>query len=486
MSVPIRYLLKFLSAAEILMALWPPVTWIYGPLLGSATNAFFAFFQPGISLEVGEKTYFVCNLWPETVRSELKSFGSIYLNALVVIALFAGLPGRLRGRLKALGTALLALFATHVLCIYLLSHFAVWNALQSMNQTLQIKHGSFLPLSERIATALFHQKAMLCSKIMVLWGNFGWEGLPFLAGALFYIRSRGLLGEKSPGAERVSRPSFKRKRMRSALKKPTFPLRTGSPSPPASRLGSRAIRRNTLYSILIMLAFTSAAAQAQQVMETTPAQGISGENNVLPGNEIQIYVLHIEDTVNDVRSAQLGGTPPGSFGITVTISDVSGGGSGLAATDFIGLNLYRSDDATLDAGDTLMKTVAVSIVAATLIDMQGVAGGEKAIPDPGDVPPSIYFFVTADVSAGATPGHRFRLGAALDHADIRETGGGMPSSYGVGSAIAASDANVVIIISAGAGPPEVPRTIPLMPPYLYLVLAIITMAYGIFSLKVRH
>ena len=486
MSVPLRYLLKFLSASAILMALWPPVTWIYGPLLGSATNAFFAFFQPGISLEVGEKTYFVCNLWPDTVRSELKSFGTIYLNALVVIALFAGLPGKLKGRLKALGTALIALFGTHVLCIYLLSHFAVWNALQSMNQTLQIQGGSFLPLSDRIATALFHQKAMLCSKIMVLWGNFGWEGFPFLAGALFYIRSRGLL--QSPGAERVSRPPFKRERVRNALKKPTSPRRTGSPSPPASRPASRAIRRNVMYSVLIMLPFTSVTAQAQiQVFEVTPAQGISGENNVLPGNEIQIYVLHIEDTVNDVRSARLGDNPPGSFGITVTISDVSGGGSGLAASDLIGLNLYRSDDATLDAGDTFMKTVAASIVAATLIDMQGVAGGDRDIPDPGDVPSSIYFFVTADVSAGATPGHRFRLAAALDHADIRESGGGPPSSYGVGSPIAASDANVVIIVAAGGGgPPEVPRTIPLMPPYLYVVLAIIIMGYGIFSLKARH
>jgi hypothetical protein len=182
------FLLKFALSLALLLALWPPFTWVYGPLLGTAANALFAVVRPVVSVEVGDRVCLVYHLWPETLRCEVRDFGAIYLNALVVTAVFAALPGGLRGRRRALGAGLLALFASHLLCLYLLSYVTIWNSLSGAAPSLR--------LLSRANAAAPHHAALVCGKGYALWGAFGWEGLPFLAGTLAFLKGRGLLRAK--------------------------------------------------------------------------------------------------------------------------------------------------------------------------------------------------------------------------------------------------------------------------------------------------
>ncbi|GEM_PF-6837974 len=193
------FLLKFALSLALLLALWPPFTWVYGPLLGSAANVFFAFLQPCVSVEVGDGVCLVYHLWPEALRCEVRDFGAISLNVLVTMAVFAALPGGLRGRRRALGAALLALFASHLLCLYLLSYVTIWNSLSGAAPSPR--------LLSRVNAAAPHHAALVCGKVYVLWGAFGWEGLPFLAGTLAFLKGRGLLRAKrrSPSARPQSR-----------------------------------------------------------------------------------------------------------------------------------------------------------------------------------------------------------------------------------------------------------------------------------------
>lgn len=222
-------------------------------------------------------------------------------------------------------------------------------------------------------------------------------------------------------------------------------------------------------------------ARAQEVIEVTPAQGLTGVTNTTAGTEVQVYAVQLRDNVANVRTAQLGPTP-GANGITLTLSDLTAP-TGLAAGDFTELRLYRSTDAVFDGGDTFMKAASpVGIGATTLLDVSGVAPATlKDIPDVGAVPNSVYFIITAVVSAGATVGHAFRVGAAANHINIHESGGGAPSNYSMGSAITAADANRVVIVSATSAS----GSIPVMPPALYGLLALCVLGYGIYSLKRR-
>lgn len=64
---------------------------------------------------------------------------------------------------------------------------------------------------------------------------------------------------------------------------------------------------------------------------------------------------------------------------------------------------------------------------------------------------SIFFLITADIAAGATTGGAFRFAAAGLHIDMRDFGGAGPTVYTIGTAIAANDANYIIISAAAAG-----------------------------------
>lgn len=241
------------------------------------------------------------------------------------------------------------------------------------------------------------------------------------------------------------------------------------------------MKRGIVCIALFLFALCPGVARAQQVIEVTPAQGLTGITNVLPGAEVQIYVVQLLDNVADVRSAELGPVP-GAKGITVTLSDLTVP-SGLVAGDFTSLSLYRSADAVFDGGDTFMKSVAPGIGVSTLIDVSGVPGPDRDIPETPAA--SIYFIVTAVIAPGAGPGHAFKLGAAVNHIDIRESGGGPATSYSMGSAIVANDLNRVVIMSVV--PPSLsafpPRPIPVMPPALYGLLALCLLGYGMYSLR---
>lgn len=194
----------------------------------------------------------------------------------------------------------------------------------------------------------------------------------------------------------------------------------------------------------------STAVFAQQGVEVSIA-GITGANTVNSGAEVLIYGVQVRDTVNDARVARMGGVPVIGEGILITISDLTVA-TGVAAADFTGLNLYRSTDAIFDGGDIFLKAVAPVVIGAiTVVDFQGVGNPDRTMPDPGDVPDRIFFLITADIAAGATVGHTFRLGAAINHIDVRDSGGGPPTSYNIGSAIVAADADHVVIQAAGGG-----------------------------------
>lgn len=215
------FLLKFALSLALLLALWPPFSWVYGPLLGAAANALFALVRPLVSVEVGDRVYFVYHLWPETLRCEVRDFGAVSLNVLVMTSVFAALPGGLRGRPKALGAALLALFASHLLCLYLLSYVTIWNSLSGAAPSLR--------LLSRVAAAAPHHTALVYGKVYALWGAFGWEGLPFLAGALAFLKGSGLLRAKG-------RPASARPRPRRTPSPPARAQRGGrSPARPLER-----------------------------------------------------------------------------------------------------------------------------------------------------------------------------------------------------------------------------------------------------------
>jgi hypothetical protein len=183
------FLLKFALASALLLALWPPLSWVYGPLLGAAANALFSLVRPVVSIEVGDQTFLIHHLWPNVTRYAVRDFSVVYLNALVLLAVFAALPGGVRGHRKSLGVAFLALSASHLLCLYLLSH-AVLSGSASQHNLL-----------------VSRPAALICDKLYALWGAFGWEGLPFLAGALAFGKAQGLFraGRSGPSSPRMRR-----------------------------------------------------------------------------------------------------------------------------------------------------------------------------------------------------------------------------------------------------------------------------------------
>ena len=191
---PARFLFRFALFLALALVLWPPVSWVYGPFLGAVANAFFALLRSGVRAEVGDRACLVYGLWPEVIRCEVLDFGAIYLNALVAAALFAALPGAWRGRLKALGVLLVALFASHLLSLYLLSQVALCNALSGPAPQASLRVLAF-------------------DKLYALWGAYGWEGLPFLAGALAFGKHRGLFRTKGRSARprmRMAQPPLAR------------------------------------------------------------------------------------------------------------------------------------------------------------------------------------------------------------------------------------------------------------------------------------
>ena len=248
----------------------------------------------------------------------------------------------------------------------------------------------------------------------------------------------------------------------------------------------RATRKKFLALILILSILRPGVLHAA-LNELTPATGIpAGLNTVNPGAEIQIYTVQLQDGDAGNPNYNLGWAPAAGTGITLTISDLTAL-TGLIPGDLASLNLYRSADAVLDAGDGAALVAQIPVVVApgtTLIDVGGVPAVSRDITE---TPGSIYFIVSAVISLAATPGHSFKLGAAANHIQYRRSGGGPAANLTIGTAIAASDADLVQIVQAGGALAPVPsRSIPVMPPAIYGLLAVFMAGYGIYSLKRRR
>ena len=215
--------------------------------------------------------------------------------------------------------------------------------------------------------------------------------------------------------------------------------------------------------------------------------GLSDANAVVPVGEILVYSVEVWDNTSDGTTVRIGGVPLVTEGIRFTLTDRLG--SGIAPADFTGLNLYRSTDGALDVGDTFLKTeAAVVIGGAMLIDFTGVGGPPRIVPDVG----SIFFLITADIAAGATIGGAFRFAAAGGHIDMRDTGGGPPTDYLIGTAIAANDANYIIISAASTGPSSSATvgggsdTVKAVPFEHAWLLALLVVAYGVYAIVQRR
>ena len=204
--------------------------------------------------------------------------------------------------------------------------------------------------------------------------------------------------------------------------------------------------RRAFLSSLLFVVFGAVPLYAQDVVESTAAAGLVGVTKIPLGSEVKIYSIGLQDPfplsrVNDLGNLTL------NRGIEITISDLSTP-TGLAASDFTALRLYRSSDAVLDGGDALMLTQpAVNIGAVTSFDVTGLPSGpgtDRRISAP---PAQTFYLITAVISPSAVRGHAFRVGAAANHVGLVESGLPPPvaGDYTMGSAIIASDANHVVI-----------------------------------------
>jgi hypothetical protein len=201
-----------------------------------------------------------------------------------------------------------------------------------------------------------------------------------------------------------------------------------------------------ILAVFGLVALSCVPSLSQQGVEISAA-GIAGINSTAAGAEVLIYAVELQDNAADGRTVRIGVAPLAGSGIQLTISDLTAE-TAVTAADFTGLNLYLSGDAVIDGGDTFLRTeTPVVIGGVTLVDFAGVANANRTIPDVG----TTFFLISADLAPGAVGGHAFRLGVAGLHIEMRDSGGGAPTVYPIGSAIAANDANQILISAAAGG-----------------------------------
>lgn len=195
-----------------------------------------------------------------------------------------------------------------------------------------------------------------------------------------------------------------------------------------------------------MLLFPASASAISDAAVSGGPTGVVGVNKVEPGDEQQIYHVQLVDNfaANGI-DADLG-LPGVNPGIRIIITDLSFP-TGVRASDFTALRLYRSNDDVLDGGDVLMAStspVQVHPVNYNQLDVTGLPiGGSRRIPTTG-----IYYIISAAISPNATRGRAFRVATPEQNIGIDETGIGfgldglLPDP---GIVIAASDGSSVII-----------------------------------------
>ena len=179
--------------------------------------------------------------------------------------------------------------------------------------------------------------------------------------------------------------------------------------------------------------------------------------------EVLIYSVNIEDISGaPITAVPYLGNLTNNRGIQITISDLSTA-TGLAATDFDELRLYRSTNALLDVADGLPIATALGVnIGAPPIELDvtllpKVPLGARHIP-----PGGIYFLITAKISATATRGHAFTVSVAGLHVGIDEEPPNNIPDYQreAGAGFIADDAHHVVIgaqlaklIAGGVGIP---------------------------------
>jgi hypothetical protein len=207
---------------------------------------------------------------------------------------------------------------------------------------------------------------------------------------------------------------------------------------------SSTSRRSALCGVVLgVLALLSSPVAAQEGVEASAAQGLSGIKLVPRGSEVQIYSVELQDGTVAFDDVDLG-WPGTNNGIELIINDLTAS-TGFQSSDIAALRLYRSTDAVFDATDILVATAGAlaPLGAATTLNATG-AGANRRIPV---TPASIFFVATAVIANSATSGHAFTVAALNQHVGLEETGF-FSVSQEVGSAVVASDANHIAIGTA--------------------------------------
>ena len=204
----------------------------------------------------------------------------------------------------------------------------------------------------------------------------------------------------------------------------------------------RALICQLLGAFVLLVGPGMESALWAQVAETNLASGLTGSTQVVAGAEVQIYSIGVTDPGGFGESNRVGHEGGGgNLGVELTISDMSAP-TGLVAADIAELRLYHSTNNVLDTGtDTQLGTQAtVNIGAVTEIDATGAGNPARTITFGAED----FIFVTAIISASATGGHAFRVGAAAGSLGMtRDTGPTL--DYSRGSVFAAADGNHIVI-----------------------------------------
>jgi phosphodiesterase/alkaline phosphatase D-like protein len=169
---------------------------------------------------------------------------------------------------------------------------------------------------------------------------------------------------------------------------------------------------------IVTQTFAISVSDIASVVESASAVGLSGSIVAAPGNEVEIF---------DVGLTGQGGATVSS--ITVTLLDLSAV-TGLEATDFFELRLYRSVDGSLDVGDVLAGTQSPVVVGSA---MTIAVDSPAALADGVET----FYIVAVVVADQVVDGHAFRV----EFAD----GGVGTNLGGVGTAVVATDGDWVEI-----------------------------------------
>ena len=128
------------------------------------------------------------------------------------------------------------------------------------------------------------------------------------------------------------------------------------------------------------------------VVETTPAEGLSGVFDVLPGDEVALFSIGVTGD----RIAALG-----QLDLEISSLVDTTFGQPISASDLAGLNLYRSADAAWDSTDVLVDRFRGGHRRYLIADAAGLRGAVGR----GDLS-----IATAEIDSFAAGGGAFRLG----------------------------------------------------------------------------